>query len=53
MLQQLAQLGTVHDEPPDGDVMVIISYLNDLRAFQALTAEWVKSGKARILDVGG
>jgi hypothetical protein len=53
MLQQLAELGTVHDYPPDGDVIVILNFLNDLRAFQELTAGWAKSGKASILDMGG
>ncbi len=50
MLDQLAALGTVHHDPDA--VMVIISYMKDLTAFQALMKEWEAAGRARILDMG-
>lgn len=51
MLDQLATLGTVHDDPDA--VMVILSYMKDLHAFQALMKEWEAAGRARVLDMGG
>ena len=51
MLAQLAALGTVHDDPDS--VMVIIAYMSDLAAFQALMRDWEAAGRALVLDIGG
>jgi hypothetical protein len=50
MLNQLASLGTVHDDPDA--VMVSLAYMKDLTAFQALLKEWEAEGRARFLDMG-
>ena len=52
MVDQLADVGTVHDDP-DGPLMLIISYMSDLTAFQALMKNWEAAGRARIVDIGG
>ena len=53
MVEQLTAFGRVHDDLEDGNVMIVISYLAELKAFQTLRNEWEAAGRARMLDMGG
>jgi hypothetical protein len=53
VLKQLAGLGIVHDDLEHDHIMVIISYLAELKSFHELRRQWEASGRVRVLDMGG